>query len=198
MPVKPASCTRRRTRISHRHGKVDRKQGRQAAAAGHALANPSQSTSALVGVADLFKLIATSACMRARAKSPRPRARPRLHLPGTEMAADAERRRRARALLVLDATNPGRSLAVGRCKVALETFRSDLRRRRRTEGGAHAPRRRRRARLQQRAPPGYLRTAPGSAWRWRPAPTPPASGSSLRELAHLVPPRRQRQEEQGR
>jgi hypothetical protein len=36
---------------------------------------------------------------------------------------EAERRRRARALL--DATTTGRSLAVGRCKLALETFRSD-------------------------------------------------------------------------
>jgi hypothetical protein len=42
----------------------------------------------------------------------------------TERVDDAaERRRHARALL--DATTPGRSLAVGRCKLALETFRSD-------------------------------------------------------------------------
>ncbi|CAD6261103.1 unnamed protein product [Miscanthus lutarioriparius] len=36
---------------------------------------------------------------------------------------EAERRRRARALL--NATTPGRSLAVGRCNLALDTFRND-------------------------------------------------------------------------
>ncbi|CAD6263932.1 unnamed protein product [Miscanthus lutarioriparius] len=42
----------------------------------------------------------------------------------TERVDDAAERRR-RACALLDATTPGRSLAVGRCKLALETFRSD-------------------------------------------------------------------------
>nr|CAB3486889.1 unnamed protein product [Digitaria exilis] len=42
---------------------------------------------------------------------------------GAEGDSELERRRRARALL--DATAPGRSIAVRRCKVALETFRRD-------------------------------------------------------------------------